>query len=505
MNNRRLAKNTLFLYIRMFVSMGISFFTAGIVLKTLGVVDYGINNVVGGLVSMFTLISSSLSAASSRFITFELGKKGGEPQKVFSTSVHIHILLAVIVAILLETVGSWFLSNKLVIPAERMTAAFWVFQFSIMTTVVNLINIPYVADMVANEHMSAFAYIGILDSLLRLAILFILVLGDFDKLILYGMLQFMVVLSIQAIYYIYCKRHFKEARVSWHTNPGLLRKMVTFSGWNFIGSSSALLRDQGVNMILNMFCGPAINAARGIGMSVNGIINGFGTNLLAAINPQITKNYANGNLYDTFILVTKASRYAFLLLFLIVIPILSRTGLLLKIWLGEVPDHAVLFTQLTLCFSLIEILSNPLITLMLAMGNIKWYQIIVGGVQLLNLPLSYYCLSVGLAPESTVCSAIAVSFVCLYLRLIMLHRMTGLNLWIFHKEVLAKALFITCLSLSFYFLVNPYFGQSTLASFAYLALSFVANGLLILTFGMKKNERAALCLVVLNKIRRVKS
>lgn len=499
-NNKRIARNTAFLYVRMFISMVISFFTAGIVLNTLGVVDYGINNVVGGLVSMFSLISSSLSAAASRFITFELGKKDGDPRKAFSTSIHIHLWLAIIMCILLETIGLWFLYNKLVIPPERINAAFWIFQFSILSTMVSLIGVSYIADILANEHMNAFAFIGIFDSLLRLAILFLLLCGNFDKLILYGLLQFLVVSIVQVTYIIYCRHHFSEARFMLALDRSFVKKMGAFSGWNFIGSSAALLRDQGVNMILNIFCGPAVNAARGIGISVNSIVSGFGSNLLSAINPQITKNFAYGDIIYTTSLVTRASRFAFLLLFFIVFPVLVRTELLLGIWLKNVPAHAVLFTQLTLCFSLIEIISNPLITLMLATGDIKLYQIIVGGAQLLNLPLAYVLLWMGGNPESTVVVAIGVSLICLWLRLVMLHRMIGFCRRLFFYDVILRILVIIMFAILFYIFTTSYFNETLFQSFLYIAICAIFNGIVILFVGLKKNERVMLVSYLIKKI-----
>ena len=502
LNNKRIAKNTACLYIRMFISMAISFFTAGIVLNTLGVVDYGIFNVVGGLVTMFTIVSNSLSAASSRFIAFELGKENGFPRNVFSTSIHIHLGLAVLMVILLETVGLWFLSSKLVIPPDRMLAAHWVFQCSVLSMTCNLIGIPYIADIMANEHMDAFAYIGIFESALRLLILFLLMMGDMDKLILYGILQFFVALLIQIIYIIYCKHHFNEASINWVINRNLVKKMASFSGWNFIGSSSALIRDQGVNMILNMFCGPAINAARGIGISVNNIISGFGTNLLGAINPQITKSYACGNIQYAFLLVRNASRYAFLLLFFIVYPIMVRTELLLQIWLRNVPEYAVVFTQLTLCFSLIEIISNPLITLVLATGNIKWYQIIVGGAQLLNLPLSFLCLKSGFPPEITVCVAIIIGIVCLFLRLIILQRIINLSAWTFIKTSAGKALLIVGTAWSFYLFTNSFWECSILQSFIYMIVCTIFNGAIICIIGLTKNERKLLYYYITQRMRK---
>ena len=295
-NNKRIAKNTLLLYIRMLFLMVVSLYTSRVVLNALGVEDFGIYNVVGGVVAMFSMLSGSLSAAITRFITYELGTGNKENlKKIFSSSVTIQIGLAVLIALLAEAVGVWFLNVKMNIPDARMVAANWVFQFSILTFAINLISVPYNASIIAHERMSAFAYISILEAIGKLAIAFLITVSPMDRLIFYSLLMCAVALLVRLVYGYYCKKHFEECTYHFLWDKELLKRMFGFAGWNFIGASSAVLRDQGGNVVINLFCGPVVNAARGIASQVNTAVHGFVSNFMTALNPQITKSYASGN------------------------------------------------------------------------------------------------------------------------------------------------------------------------------------------------------------------
>lgn len=499
-DKRKIAKNTLFLYGRMLFSLIVSFLTAGVLLSTLGVVDYGIYNVVGGLVVMFSLVSGSLSASTSRFLTFELGKIDGEPNKVFNASIQIHLFIIALVIVLLETVGLWFLNHEMTIPQDRMLAAQYVFQFSVFAFVLNLLSVTYNADIIANEHMDAFAYIGILDTVLRLVILYLLWIGNFDKLILYSLLQFAVSFIIQGVYMIYCRRNFEESKIRMIFHKDIFLKIAGFSGWNFIGSSAALLRDQGVNLCINIFCGPTVNAARAIGVRVNSMVSVFGHNLLSAFNPQITKNYASSKFTDVTNLCLLGSRYGFILLFLISFPIMVRMEYLLELWLHNVPEHSVSFGILALLLSLVDILSIPLITLLLATGNIKWYQITVGGTMLLNVPISYVLLYLGYAPEWTVVVAIALSIVCLFIRLRMANLLTDFPINMFLKEVLAKVALICIISISFFFITTQYFSLTSGGALLYVVICGIFNVIVLYFIGLNKIERFKLNNLVSNHL-----
>ena len=325
-NNKRIAKNTLLLYFRMLFMMAVSLYTSRVVLNALGVEDFGIYNVVGGVVAMFSMLSGSLSAAITRFITYELGKGNQENlKKIFSSSVTIQIGLAILIIVVAEAIGVWFLNMKMNIPDVRITAANWVFQFSILTFAVNLISVPYNASIIAHERMSAFAYISILEAIGKLAIVFLIVISPMDKLIFYAILMCAVALIVRLAYGVYCKRHFEECTYHFIFDRDLLKHMFGFAGWNFIGATSAVLRDQGGNVVINLFCGPAANAARGIAFQVNNAISGFVTNFMTALNPQITKSYAAGDRKYMMTLIFQGARLSFYMLLLLSLPVLSQS------------------------------------------------------------------------------------------------------------------------------------------------------------------------------------
>ena len=311
-NNKRIAKNTLLLYVRMLFMMGISLYTSRVVLNTLGIEDYGIYNVVGGVVAMFGFINGSMSSATQRYITFALGK--GDKQRlqtVFSTTLQIHTLIALIIILLGETIGLWFLYNKMQIPADRMDAAFWVLQCSIISTVVMIVSVPYNADIIAHEKMSAFAYISILEVVLKLMIVYMLVIFSFDKLILYSFLILSIQVLIRFCYSIYCNRHFEETKYKNVWDKSLFKEMTGFAGWSMFGNLAGVLFNQGLNMLLNVFFGPVVNAARGVAVQVQNAVQQFVGNFQMALNPQITKTYAQGDLESMHKLMYRSAKFSF--------------------------------------------------------------------------------------------------------------------------------------------------------------------------------------------------
>lgn len=428
--------------------MAVTLYTSRVVLKALGVNDFGIYNVVGGVVTMFSILSNSLSSAISRFITYELGKENFTKLKnIFSTAVTIQITLAVAITLIAEIVGLWFLNTKMNIPTERMEAANWTFQFSVITFVINLISVPYNAAIIAHEKMSAFAYISILEALLKLSIAFLIIISPIDKLIFYACLICIISLIIRLIYGHYCKSHFKECTYSFYWDKDLLKQMFGFAGWNFIGSSSALLRDQGGNILINLFFGPAVNAARGIAFQVNTATQNFIASFTMALNPQITKSYASNN-YDYMMkLVFKGARFSFYLLLILTLPIFLNTNYILKLWLGIVPEHTIQFIRLILVFTLSESISQPLITAQHATGKIKNYQIIVGGLQMLNLPIAYLALKNGAIPETIFFVAIAISQICLIARLWMMKTSINLSILGFYSKVYLNILKVSLVAI----------------------------------------------------------
>ncbi len=322
-NNKRIAKNTMFLYVRMFFIMAVSLYTSRVVLSTLGVDDFGIYNVVGGVVSMFGFLNGALAVCTQRYLNYELGRgDANRLQKVFITSLTIHALISIIVVILAETIGLWFLYNKMTIPDARMNAAFWVYQFSIITTVVLMMSVPYNAAIIAHEKMSAFAYISVLEVILRLAIVFLLQIGNFDRLIFYAFLMLVVQMSIRVIYGLYCNKHFCETKFRMLWDGTLFREMLGFSGWSIFGNLAGVASTQGLNILLNMFFNPIVNAARGISVQVQNALMQFSVNFQTAMNPQITKSYATGDYNYMHGLIYRSSKFTFFLLYLFSLPII---------------------------------------------------------------------------------------------------------------------------------------------------------------------------------------
>jgi len=504
-NNKRIAKNTLMLYVRMLLTMLVSLFTSRVVLRTLGVEDYGIYNVVGGVVAMFSVLSGSLSAAISRFITVELAKGDADKlQKTFSASVTIQLLLSLIIVVLVESIGVWFLNSKMVIPDNRLNAANWVLQFSIITFVINLISVPYNATIIAHERMSAFAYISILEVVCKLGIAYLITISPIDKLVFYAILMCLVAIIVRVVYGIYCGRHFSECRYSIRFDKELLKKMFSFAGWNFIGASSAVLRDQGGNIVINLFAGPAVNAARGIAMQVNSAVTAFANNFMTAVNPQITKSYASGDREYMMSLIFRGARLSFYMLLLISLPILVNTHYILSIWLGNVPEHTTLFVQLSLIFAMSESISSPLITAMLATGKIRNYQIVVGGLQMMNLPISYLLLRAGMIPETVLIVAIAISQLCLAARLYMLRGMIGLSARNYLRKVYFNVLSVSAISAILPICASNYLSENFLNFLVICVITVMSTVAVIYYVGCTKEERKFITSKILSILRKLK-
>lgn len=490
----RIAKNTLMLYVRMLVLMLVGLYTSRVVLEALGEDDMGIYSVVGGVVAMFTIISGALNSAVSRFITFEMGKgEKAQLNKVYSTTVTIQLILGAIVVILAEPIGIWFINNEMTIDQARIPEAVMVLHFSLAAFVVNLMSVPQMASITAHEKMSAYAYIGILDAFLRLSTALLIMNSSGDRLVQYAALMMVTVILVRIAYGVYCRRNFEECRYRPVFDRPLIREMFSFAGWNFVGVASGVLRDQGGNILVNLFsgaAGTAVNAARGMAVQLNGAVQGFVTNFMTAVNPQITKSYAAGEYSYMFTLVRKSSRMSFYLLLMLVMPLILNTEIVLGVWLKDVPAHTTLFVQLFLVFALSESLSNPMITAMLATGRIRNYQLVVGGIQLLNIPISYICLKMGAIPEVTVMVAIGLSQICLWARLIMLSRATGFPIGDFVSKVYVKSLFVVlpCAAVLpvLFELVKP----TGLWGAVYSAVvSVVWTGAVIYMIGMDTSER----------------
>ena len=401
-NNRRIAKNTIMLYIRMFISMVVGLYTSRVVLATLGVEDYGIYGVVGGVVAMMGFLNASMSGATSRFLTFELGRGDNDRlAKTFSSALIVHIAIAIIVFILAETVGLWFLCNKLNIPEGRMEAAHWVYQFSILATMLSITQVPYNATIIAHEKMDVYAYMEILNVTLKLLIVYLLTIGDFDKLKLYAVLTFSVSLIIMMIYRIYCLRHFKESRFHWVWDKTYLTPLLSFSGWNLYGNFGGIAGNQANNFVINSFFGVVMNAAASVAFTVSGIVTQFSSNAMTAFRPQIIKKYASGDIQGMQSLTFLALKAIMMLYTLIAIPVFLECDYILSLWLVEVPQMASIFCKILLISIFFESMRYIVIIDIHASGNVKKVSAYSGTLFCISPIISYFLFKIGLPVAST--------------------------------------------------------------------------------------------------------
>ena len=500
-NNKRIAKNTLLLYVRMLFLMVVSLFTSRVILNTLGVEDFGIYNVVGGIVAMFTIISGSLTSAISRFLTFELGKGDKEKLKtIFSTSVNIQLGLSAIIILIGEIVGIWFMNNQMNIPAERMMAANYILQCSLGIFVLNLLSVPYNASIVAHEKMGAYAYISILDIVLKLAVAYAIMLSPFDRLISYGVLLLAESIFIRLIYGLYSKRNFEECTYHLIYDKAVLRKMVSFAGWNFLGVTAGTLNTQGVNILMNVYYGVTVNAARGIAVQASAAISQFVHSFTTAVNPQITKSYATGDMTYMHTLVCQSSKFSAYLFLLMAIPLSVETSEIFEIWLKNPPEYAVLFFRLSLLGTLMDsVLSNSLMTAIFATGDIKKYQIYVTICGGMVFPLTWLAYLMGASPDSTYIIYFIIYCVVLYVRLHVIQQKVHLQIKEYARRVLVKFIPVAVLSylvpISIAYLMPASFGRILITTI----VSVVITCAIIYSIGLTIGERN----MVMSKVKKI--
>lgn len=446
-NSKRIVKNSLILYIRLLFTLLIGLYTSRVILKTLGVDDYGIFNVVAGFVSMFTLITGSLSNSISRFLTYTLGK-GDQKQLriIFSTSLLIQMIMAVLVVLVIEAIGLWFLNSRLNIPEARLSAANWIFHLSVISFAINLMSVPYNATIIAHEKMDAFAYISVLETVLKLVIVLLLTIQPFDKLITYGILFVAVSIMIRFLYGWYCRRNFEECRFSLVFEKRVLKEMTGFAGWNLLGNASTVMGNQGVNIVMNLFFGVAVNAARGVSNQVEGIVKQFVSNITTAINPQITKSYAEKNFTYMNVLVRKSAKYSICLILFFAVPFWFEAENILCLWLENYPEYATIFLKLAILGILIDMSGNSLAIAVWASGKIKRYYVCIGSIGLLVLPITYVFFKMGLPPYYSYISYILIYGVIQIIRLFIAKREIPFEIKPYVKEVYFRSLAITLIS-----------------------------------------------------------
>jgi O-antigen/teichoic acid export membrane protein len=446
-DNRRIAKNTIMLYFRMLITMLVSIYTSRVVLLTLGVDDYGIYNVMGGVVALISVLNSSMGAATSRFLIYELGRSDyPQLKKVFNATLASHLGIAIVVVLIAETLGLWFVSNQLVIPVERMGAALWAYQFSIFTTVVNLAQVPYDALIIAHEKMNVYAYISIISVTLKLVIVFILGIGDSDRLKLYSTLVFCVTLFVALLYQFYCRRKFPESALSFIWDKNLFKKLLSFSVWELYSAIAGIGVGQGLNMLLNTSFGVRVNAARGLASTVEGQITNFGANFMLAVKPKIIKLFSENKIPQMMKLVFVSSKYSFFLTLFISLPLLLETHFVLQLWLKEVPDYTVVFCKIVLVGNLIASLQGPIGTSFHAVGKLKTPSLIGGTLYLSAIVISYFFLKAGSPPESVFLITIAVKAMVQVTELFLLKRFIDYSVVFYLKQSVFIAFLVMFIS-----------------------------------------------------------
>lgn len=496
-NNKRIAKNTILLYIRMFVMMLVSLYTSRVILNALGVEDFGIYNIVGGVVVMMGVFNSSMSAATLRFITYELGR-GNEIRlkQMFSITMSIYILYALAFLLVTEIVGLWLLNTHLTIPENKMVAANWVFQFSIFSAVASILYNPYNAVIIAHEKMDIYAYISLLEAFLKLGVAFLILLFKENRLLYYGFFLMLGSLLVTLSYIIYCVKHYKEASYTFYWDSERFKQVLSFSGWNMFGAIANLAKGQGLNVLLNIFFNPAVNASRGIAYQVNNVVTQFFNNFYTAVRPQIVKYYAQNDINDMLKLVFSSSRMLFFLMLLISLPILIETPYIIQVWLGQTPEYVIPFTRLIILITVIDGMSQPMMTMVQATGKIKCYQFAVGICLLMILPLSYILLRNGYSAVSVFYVSLFVSLFCFFLRLFIVRKLIRFSMKQYLQDVLLRCLLCGGLTLIaplwlFYQLDNDF------VDFLFILFTCLLSCLVFIwIIGLKKDEKRQFLLFV---------
>lgn len=490
-SNKQLLKNTAFLYFRTLILLVLGLYTSRITMQALGVENYGIINVVSGFVSMFALISGALTGACQRFITFELGKKNGNVRQIFSSSFYIHAVLALCIVVIAETVGLYFVNSKLNLPADKMGEVQWVFQCSVISFVLTLLNIPYNALIIAHEKMKAFAYISLVEAVLKLTVVYSILVLQYNTLILYSVLTLVSSTIVRFIYQIYCICSFKdEARLERVKDKQSFKDISGFAGWAFIGNSATILNGQGINIILNIFVGVTINAARGIATMIESTVSSFVYNFTTALNPQITKSYAQKNKQRLSELLDLGTRASFFLMIVIVVPIIIATPNILQLWLTVYPDYAVAFVRITLVIAIVQAIANPYITAISATGSIRNYQLVVGGITMANFPVCYILLYYGLDPIWVYVASLVMYIVTFLIRLIFVRNKAQISVRWLGLTILMRLIPIAITSFTCSYLVSAFFDTDTwLGLITFGTFTCILSISFIYIIGLRKNER----------------
>lgn len=503
-NNKTIAKNTLFLYFRMMFTMVVSLFTSRVILQKLGVDDYGIYQAVGGIVGFMSFINGALATGSSRFLTFALGE-GNENKlrKTFSTTLNVHILLAMGIAVIAETVGIWFLENKLIIPADRMDAAIYTFHMSILTAILTITQVPYNASIVSHERMSIYAYMSIYEVSAKLLVCYMLSIGGCDKLILYATLLLLVQASVMIFYRLYCKRHFQEARFSLTFDKKIFKEIAGFSGWSMFANGSIALNNQGILILLNMFFSPAVVAARAISLQVNMAANQFVNNFRQAANPQIVKKYAAGDFEGSKHLLLESTKYSYYMMLFLALPICILAYPMLKLWLGIVPDYTVPFLQIVIIQSLFQIFDVGFYMALYAKGQLKENALLSPTLGFIMFPVVYILFKLGFSPLALSWSSLILYIIlgCVVKPILIIRIVdyTWTNVWSVYKPCIIVTLVCIPLPLA---LSNVVDCNEILNFILVVVTSVLSVAISVYTLGISPSVRYKMRIYIVKRLKR---
>lgn len=501
-NNKRIAKNTLFLYFRMMFIMLITLYTSRVVLDKLGFVDYGINNVVGGLAGMFTFFSSSLANASQRFLNIELGKKDIiGAKRVFNQHLVIYLCFIGGVLLLAETIGLWFVLNKLVIPQNRLVASLWVYQLTIISLCVTLLGIIFNSVIIAHEDMKVYSYVGIYEGVAKLAIAFIISFAPFDRLICYAILLLCVTLSTQFFYVYHCFKKYQECRLDLHWEKKAFKETLPLVSWNLIGTAVYAINHQGTNLLLNMYFGPVVNAARAVSLQINNAISNFGTSFYTSVRPQITKSYAAGDYEYMNKLFFYSSKYSVFLLWMLCLPVMLNIDQILSIWLVDVPEYTSVFTIWILAYSMVDILNNPIWSIALSVGKLKKYITVGSGVFLCAFPISYVCLKMGASPTSVFIVLFLVRLVYLFVVIKVIRTYISFSLKEYFHKVILKSLGVLAISGLVSLVIDSFMPQTFIGLIFNVGVCLLVIASSIWFVGVNHSERLQAISFVRNKFK----
>jgi O-antigen/teichoic acid export membrane protein len=506
-NSKRIVKNTMMLYFRMILIMLISLYTSRVILNTLGVEDFGIYNIVGGIVTMFVFLNGAMASSTQRFLSYEIGNNDFKQlKKTFNATLIIHIIIAIVIFLLIETIGIWLLNNYLNIPKERMEAAQWVYHFSALSFLISIIRVPFNAMIISHEKMNIYAYVSIFEVLIKLLIVFMLTWISFDKLKLYGILLLCVNALVAILYITYSKINFSETKFEFVKDKALYKTLISYSGWNLFGNFALVAKGQGITIILNVFFGPVVNAAQAIANQINAAVQSFFSNFQMAVNPQIIKSYSANEKEYMLNLILRSAKFSLYLLFIISLPIILEVDIILELWLKTVPNYTSSFTVLVLIILMIDSISGPLMTGIQATGRIKVFQIIVGILQIMILPISYLLFRYNYPPQATYFVSIIISLVALVIRLTIFKKLVDeFSIKKFIEDVVLRSIIIISFSIIVSIALKYYLDVNVLNSFITIILSVLFSITSVYFIGLKNDERMILKLGIKNFLKKLKS